>query len=92
MAMNWNRILSGLLALIYLVTGFVVGGAEASFKVVLFMIMPLACIWFGDAMGGYVGPTWGAGITDPSPCLMVCIAGWVLLLMPIIAGLLSLIT
>jgi hypothetical protein len=89
MTMTWNRILSGLLAVIYIVMAFAGGGGETGLKVVAFVILPLACIWFGDEMGGYIGPTWGAGITAPSPGLIVCIAGWLLLLLPIIAGVIA---
>jgi hypothetical protein len=45
--------LSALLAVIYIIVGTVAGGAEDGFKVFAFVILPLACIWFGDAMGGY---------------------------------------
>jgi len=92
MTLNWNKILSVLIALIYIAMAFAAGGVEDAVKVLLFVIFPLACIWFGDLMGGYVGPTSSMAITEPSPGLMVCIAGWVLLLVPIIAGLLALIT
>jgi hypothetical protein len=84
MTMGWNRILSGLLAVIYIVTALAGVGAEAGLVVFGFVILPLACIWFGDAMGGYTGPTAGMAITTPSSGLMVSIAGWVLLLLPII--------
>jgi hypothetical protein len=84
--LNWNRILSGLLAIIYVVVAFAAGGAEGGFKVFGFVILPLACIWFGEAMGGYTGPTAGMSITAPSPGLFVCIAGWLLLLLPLIMG------
>ena len=84
--MNWNRILSGLLVVIYVIAASLEGGAEAGCKVTLFAILPLACIWFSDAMGGYVGPTTSGAITTPSPGLIVCILGWLLLLLPIITG------
>jgi hypothetical protein len=54
--MNWNRLLSGLLAAGYIVAAFAWGGAKPGFIATLFVILPLACIWFSDAMGGYVGP------------------------------------
>jgi hypothetical protein len=84
--LNKNRIFSSLLAVIYVVGGFVAGGGEGGFKVLGFVILPLACIWFGEAMGGYTGPTAGMSITAPSPGLFVCIAGWILLLLPIVIG------
>ncbi len=82
MTLTWNRILSGLLAMIYIVGAFVSCGGEGGLKVVGFVILPLACIWFGEVMGGYTGPTGGMSITEPSPGLFVCIAGWILLVVP----------
>lgn len=86
MRMSWNRILSGLLAATYIVVALCGGGAEVAFKAALFVILPLACIWFSEAMGGYTGPSWRAAITAPTPGVFVCIAGWLLLLLPAIVG------
>lgn len=84
MTFSWNRILSALLAVIYMVGAFVTGGAENGFKVLGFVILPLACIWFGEAMGGYTGPTTIINITAPTPGLIVCMVGWVLLIVPLL--------
>jgi hypothetical protein len=86
MRMSWNRILSGLLTAAYVVVALCGGGSEVAFKVALFSVLPLACIWFSEAMGGYTGPSWRGAITAPTPGLFVCIAGWLLLLMPAIIG------
>jgi len=84
MIWSWNRALSGLVAVIYIIGAFVARGAEAGCKVTLLVIFPLACIWFSDAMGRYTGPTAGIAITAPSPALIVRILGWVVLLLPLI--------
>jgi hypothetical protein len=84
--MNWNRILSGLLAACYVVAAYIHASAEGACKVAIAVILPLACIWFAEAMGGYVGPTTSGAITSPSPGLIVCILGWLLLLLPVITG------
>ena len=84
MKLNWNRILSGLLALGYVVGAFVTTGGEGGFKVLMFVILPLACIWFGEAMGGYTGPSGSTWITAPTPGKAVCIAGWLLLALPLL--------
>jgi hypothetical protein len=53
--MSGNRILSGLVSVIYVVIGALHGGAEMAFKIGLGVIMPPGCIWFLDAMGRLVG-------------------------------------
>lgn len=85
--MNWNRIISGLVALLYLGIAFLHGGTEAALKLLIALIFPLTCIWFAEAMGNYRGLTGYAGITETSPGIIVCILGWVLLLLPLIVGL-----
>ncbi len=50
MTMNWNRIISGLIAVIYIVAGFVKCGAEYGCAVTLLVILSLTFIWFGDGM------------------------------------------
>jgi hypothetical protein len=94
MTIGWNEILSGLLALIYAIGAFVGGGAEVGLKVLLFLVLPLACIWFGDEMGDYMGtlPISGGGITNPTPSWLVRAGGWLLLLLPIIIGIVYAIT
>jgi hypothetical protein len=82
--MNRNRLFSGLAAVFYVVAAIVGIGGEAALKVAMFVILPLACIWFPDEMGGYVGLAGYSGITATSPGIIVCILGWVLLLLPLI--------
>jgi hypothetical protein len=85
--MNWNRVISGLLAGIYLVLAYAHGGGEPTFKMGLCLILPLACIWFSDAMGGFTGPTTIIAITRVSPGVFVLILGWLILLLPVIIAL-----
>jgi hypothetical protein len=91
--MDWNRVLSGLLALIYLLLALFAGGLETGLKLLAFLILPLACIWFSDAMGRYTGrfPISAGGINQQSPGCLVCIVGWLLLLLPLIIGIVYLI-
>jgi hypothetical protein len=49
------------------------------------LLLPLACIWFGDELGNYVGAVPGPAINRRSPGWMVKLGGWVLLLLPIVA-------
>jgi hypothetical protein len=84
--MNWNRILSGLVAVLYVVGAYMAAGVEGAGKAALFVILPLACIWFADEMGSYIGPTTSGAITSPTPGWLVCIGGWLVLLLPVLIG------
>jgi hypothetical protein len=88
--MSLSRKLSGIVAGIYLLIGFAAEGGEGAAKVVIGLLLPLACIWFSEAMGGYTGATFSAGITEPTPGVIVWFLGWVLLLLPVSMGLVSL--
>lgn len=48
------------------------------------LCFPLACIWFGDVLGEYVGLLPGPAISKRSPGGLVKVCGWVLLLLPTI--------
>ena len=72
--MNANRMVSGLLAIVYVAAAVLHGDAELAFMMVLFTILPLACIWCGEAMGGYLGPA-TVPITKRSPGQVVCVLG-----------------
>ena len=88
--LTWNHILSGSVALIYLLVGLIAGGPKGCLMILAFVLTPLACIWYSEAMGGFTGVAGDIGITQPTPGIFVCIAGWILLLMPIITTLLQL--
>jgi hypothetical protein len=84
MMLDRNRILSGLIALSYLILGFFGGGPKTGMQVLAFIILPLACIWFPDHMGNYTGrlPISGGGINQQTPGCLVRIIGWLLLFVP----------
>jgi hypothetical protein len=90
---DWNRLLSLVVALSYLVIAYIIGGGEILMKTVLFLVLPMAAIWYGDALGDYTGTFPSVlstfPITGRSPGSMVTVAGWILLLMPIVAGIIS---
>lgn len=84
--MDWNRILSGLLAGAYIVIAFIAGGMEASIKTLIAVLLPLVCIWFGDEMGQYSGTIRLQAMTSPTPGCLVRFGGWLILLLPILIG------
>jgi hypothetical protein len=57
-------------------------GTLLALKMLLGMLLPLACIWFPDAMGDYAG----GRITSPSHPSFDWFFGWVLLLLPMLIG------
>jgi hypothetical protein len=83
-----SRSLSLLVALAYLVTPLLARPKSAREAIGVLVAMaggllfPLACIWFGDAFGDYIGPLPGPGINKRTPGWMVKLGGWCLLLLP----------
>ncbi len=85
-----SRIISGIVAAVYLALAFCSADAETVFHLGIFLVFPLACIWFSDATGGYTGMGMGHGaITSATPGCLVAFGGWLLLFLPIIIGLIS---
>lgn len=64
-------------------------GIESLGVVVLFLILPLACIWFSETLGNYTGPSFFKGnrydyftsIDKETPGCMIALVGWILLLL-----------
>jgi hypothetical protein len=86
MKIDWNRLLSGLLALGYLCGAYFAWDAVTTLKVAGFLTLPLACIWYGDEMGSYVGVIRGQAITAQTPGCLVRFGGWLLMLLPLVIG------
>ncbi len=86
---NWiySKPLSGGVALLYIVLSLSTRDASIIFRTGMFVILPLACIWFARQMGGYRGllslPR--PAITQPSHPFFVALAGWLVLLIPILS-------
>ena len=49
-------------------------------------VVPLACIWFPEALGSYTGPAYGSGvwISRRTPAGFVRFAGYLLLIAPLL--------
>jgi hypothetical protein len=84
------RVLSLIVALGYVLLGML---ASQSFIAALghgvfvcaVVTLPLACIWFGDEVGDYVGSLPGPSINKRTPGAIVKVGGWILLLLPVVA-------
>ena len=85
--MRVSRALSVLVAIGYIVIASQ-GGGPLVFQCILFLIFPMALIWFSDEFGGYLGFMRGHAITAETPGCLVAVGGWLLLLLPVIMWLL----
>lgn len=81
---NKGKVIAIAIACFYLLVSFLSGGDWI--KTLMFLVLPLACIFFSDAMGGHTGMT-GLGspsITRTTPGCFVAFVGWILLLLPLL--------
>lgn len=69
------------------------GDIGNALKILAFLALPLACIWFGESMGGYTRllPR-GVYISKTSSEGFVVLLGWVLLLFPLIVAIIYIIS
>ncbi len=87
--MDWNRLLSLLVAATYVVGFLVLEGLDGRVFLVLgFLSFCLGCIWFGDEMGDFTGMgAKGIYISLPTPGILIRIMGWVFLALPVVVPL-----
>lgn len=83
-----SRVLSGTVAASYIGAIVAYGDEEAIWSMVLFLLLPLACIWFSDAMGSHTGfpAVSQPSVSRPSPGILVASTGWIVLLLPGVIG------
>jgi hypothetical protein len=78
------RALSLLVAVAYILLAILLGDQADAVMVGACLLLPLACIWFPEPMGDFIGSS-GRGYVDrPSPDRAIFIAGWVLLFLPVL--------
>ena len=85
-----KKILSAVVALVYLTVSFMAMGLEGTIKCALFLILPMACIWFSTEMGSFTGIMRGHYINAETPGCLVACGGWLVLMLPIIIGIMGL--
>lgn len=82
-----SRGLSAVVGLTYLLAAVLSGAPpDALIVLALYLILPLACIWFPEEMGVFTGVVRGHQVTSESPGCLVAAGGWLLLLLPLIIG------
>ncbi len=82
--MEKEKLISVIISLIYLIVASIYVGIEGALKTLTFLVLPIACIWFSEAMGDWVGFFGRANITKQTPGCLVKFMGWILLLLPAI--------
>ena len=88
-----RKLISLIIAIAYVALAYYFGTGEDAMKMGMFLILPMACIWFSESMGGYVGGTMrGQFISSTTPGCLVEAGGWLLLLIPLIIGIITTLT
>jgi CDP-diglyceride synthetase len=77
-----HRIASCIVYAVWIGLSFHTNGIGQAFKTAAYYILPMACIWFPDAMASYTGIMWGRGrfIEERSHPVFLRWGGWFLLL------------
>jgi hypothetical protein len=74
-----NRGLSLIVYVGYIAAAYHGAGGLLAAKVAIPLLLPMACIWFPDAMGSFTGTMHYHAITASTPAFLVCAGGWLLL-------------
>jgi hypothetical protein len=84
-----SRALSLLIAAIYLTFALIGGGGGAVIRAWIFLVWPLAFIWFPEQIGSVTGYIGGGRVSVETPPFLVALMGWFFLLgMPVLIALL----
>ncbi|MFH1259182.1 MAG: hypothetical protein ABII74_05130 [Elusimicrobiota bacterium] len=87
--MNKRKLLSIIISAFYLFVSYLMGGPELFLKCIIFLIFPLAGIWYSNELGQFTGIVRMHWVSNPTPGIFVEFAGWLLLLFPIILAIIS---
>jgi len=89
---NWNRILSALVCIIYIIFAFLDEGGGFAFSTLGASFVLLMIIWNADDIGSYTGGKFSGWMTSPTPGWLVRILGWIFLLTPGVVIIYSIVT
>jgi hypothetical protein len=80
-----GRLIFLIFSITYLVGAFISDGIVLCLMVLVYLVLPCACIWFSDEIGSYKGYARGLSyINVESPGCLVAFMGWVFLLIPLV--------
>jgi hypothetical protein len=77
---QWGSVVSLVIGGAYIVSAFARMDPYAGVQMTLFCVLPLACIWFPEALGDYIG----GRITAESNPTWVKVLGWIVLMVPML--------
>jgi hypothetical protein len=89
---NWNRILSTLVCILYVISAFADEGWLFAFVTSCVSYVLLQVIWYADDIGSYTGGKFSGWMTSPTPGWLVRILGWIFLLTPGVVIIYSIVT
>ena len=78
-----SRLASILVAVAYICGSIFYGDQGDLSRCLLFLILPLICIWFGEEVGSLTGLVFGRPITATTPGGFIAFGGWMVLIVPL---------
>jgi hypothetical protein len=85
-----GKLLSLVVAVFYLVVAHRAGaGAGMCVVILAYLLLPLACIWFGDELNIFPEHIGKLYAESESPGCVVRLIGWILLALPVIVALIA---
>lgn len=84
-----KRIISAIIAILYITLIYYGGGGSIALKFGIYLLLPLACIWYSEEMGAFGGNMYGHSVTAKTPGCLVAFGGWILLLLPLIIAIVA---
>lgn len=87
---NKGKFLSLVIVLFYFMVFLFVEGSGEAFQSLVFCLLALSFIWFGDIWGNITGCfIRGHVITQKTPGCFIAFLGWVILLLPLVFAILA---
>ncbi len=71
-----NRGLSLLIYVGYVAFAYFKGAGVDTLKIAVGLLLPMGCIWFAEAFGGYTGMAHYQRIDTPTPAIFISVCGW----------------
>jgi len=71
--------LSLFIYVVYLVIAYFKGTGTDMLKIAVGLLLPMGCIWFAEAFGGYTGMAHYQVIDTRTPAILICACGWIFL-------------